>query len=138
MNKALVADRQSIAVTVVRYLLGFVLGYAAMIVLLFVAQNLFFGGISYYRSPSSHLVIGGILSVFAAVAGGVVAALVSSAPRFLAGSVISFLVVIETVYMTSAGRMEGPLWFDYAASFSLVIGIFAGYLLVAKFLVVRK
>ena len=44
----------------------------------------------------------------------------------LSALAICALVVLETTYMILAGRMPGPVWFDVAASGSLLFGILLG------------
>lgn len=122
------------------YLLAVLAGYIVMVLLITVVQELIFGGVSYQTTPMPQLLIVGVLTAFSAVAGGAVAAKIFGNPWYTPALAMCGLIILETTYMTSAGKLDGPLWFDIAAASSLVVGIlvgaylvqFAGRLVVAK------
>ena len=109
------------------------MGYACMVLLIFVAQDLLFGGISYYDSPLYALAIGGILTALSAVVGGAIASRFFGRPGYPPALLMCCLVSLETTYLIRTGRLEGPLWFDVAAGASLVIGILAGVFIVRRY-----
>ncbi len=116
------------------FLLAIVIGYFTMILLIFVAQDLIFGGVSFYKTPLPQLLMAGALTTTAAIVGGAVAAWSFGKPFFPPALAICGLVVLETTYMILAQRLEGPVWFDVAASGSLLFGILLG----AFFIRLRK
>ena len=50
-----------------RVVLATVLGYAAMVVLITLVQEVLFGGVGYYESPLGELAAAGILTALSAV-----------------------------------------------------------------------
>lgn len=109
-----------------KFLLATVAGYFVMILLITIVQEFMFGGVSYQTTPLPQLLAAGFLTTASAVAGGAAAAGVFGKPWFPPALAICGLVVLETAYMISAGRLDGPLWFDIAAAGSLVFGILVG------------
>lgn len=108
------------------FLLATVVGYAAMVILITVVQELIFGGVSYQTTPLLQLLAAGFLTTLSAVVGGAVAASIFGKPWFPPALVMCGLVVLETTYMILANRLPGPLWFDIMAAGSLVFGILVG------------
>ena len=113
-------------IRLLRTLLGVVVGYLVMVALLFLVQDVSFGGISFDKSSTLELLIAGPLSALAAVVGGVTATAIAGMKTRTAGVVMSVIVVIETIYLVTTGRVGGPLWFDLLGSGSLVAGILVG------------
>ncbi len=109
-----------------RVVAGVVAGYAVMVLLITLVQEVIFGGVSYYDSPLRELVVAGLLTTLSAVAGGALAAWISSPRPMLPPLIMSLLVVVETTYLTLQGDLEGPLWFDIVAAASLIVGLLAG------------
>ncbi len=114
--------------TAARSALAVVVGYAVMVVLITLVQEVLFGGVSFYRSSLSELAVAGLLTTLSAVAGGFVAAALAGRAPLGHGLAMSVLVAIEMTALLSTGKLEGPLWFDLAAAASLVVGILAGAL----------
>ncbi len=119
-------------------LLALVAGYAVMFLLITIVQEGVFGGVVYGETPLTQLVLAGVLTMFSAVVGGWVAARVFGKPYFPPALIMCALVLLETVYMTLAGRLPGPVWFDFAASSSLVVGIILGVILFKRGMPVSK
>ena len=108
------------------FLLAVLAGYLVMVLLITVVQELIFGGVSFQTTPMPQLLAAGVLTCFSAVAGGAVAARIFGRPWNPPAWAMCGLVVLETAYMTSAGKLDGPLWFDIMAAGSLVVGILVG------------
>jgi hypothetical protein len=109
-----------------RTCLGIIIGYLVMVVLLFLVQDFWFGGVSFGESPWSVLLIAGVLSFGAAVVGGIVATGIAGLKSRATGLIMSGVVVIETTFLLTTGQVAGPLWFDLLGSGSLVAGILLG------------
>lgn len=108
------------------FLLALLAGYAAMVVLITVVQEWMFGGVSYHTTALPQLLIAGGLTALSAMAGGAVAAWIFGQPWFPPPLAMCGLVVLETTYMISANKLEGPTWFDVMAASSLIVGILLG------------
>jgi hypothetical protein len=114
------------------FFLAVVAGYATMILFITVVQEGMFGGVTYQTSPLPQLLVAGGLTLASAAVGGVVAARIFGKPFFPPALIICGLVVLESTYMISAGRMPGPIWFDVMASGSLLFGILLGAFVVQR------
>lgn len=108
------------------FLLAVVIGYTAMILVIFAAQEGLFGGIVYGTTPLPQLLVAGALTFVGAVVGGAVAARIFGRPWFPPAMFLCGLVVLETTYMISTRRLDGPLWFDVLAASSLLVGLLLG------------
>jgi hypothetical protein len=112
-----------------RTIAGTIVGEIALIALTTVAQEVIYHGISYNGSPTPDLILGGLLTVLAAVMAGVIAAFVGGKTNFWPHIFISIIIMTETFYLISKGVSNDPLWFDIMAGLSLVIGVWVGLLL---------
>ena len=117
---------------VAMFVLAVVAGYATMILGIFGAQEGLFGGVTWQDTPLPQLLVAGVLTTASAVMGGAVAAWVYGQPFYPPVLLMCGLVVAETIYMTLAGRLPGPLWFDAAASGSLVFGMLLGVFIASR------
>ena len=113
--------------------IAIVLGEAVLALLTTVAQEVFFDGISLTHSPLPELIIGGTLTVLAAVIAGVATSWVAGPKNWLPSLVISVLIIAESVYLVNSGKTIDPVWFDSLAAASLIAGIWAGYAIVETF-----
>lgn len=106
--------------------LGVVTGYLTMVVLITLVQETWFGGVTFGESSRSVLIVAGAFTFGAAIVGGMAGVAVTGAASRVPGLVMSVLVVLETIYLVTTGRIGDPLWFDVLASASLVVGILLG------------
>ncbi len=113
-------------------LLAVVAGHATLILTITLVQEGMFGGVRFQTTPLVPLLFAGILTTLCAVAGGMVAARICGKPFFPPAIVMCVLVIAETIYLISTGRLDGPLWFDVMAAGSLVVGILAGALWISR------
>lgn len=111
----------------IRIVLAIVAGEIALILLTTIAQEVFFDGIRFNTSPLSHLIIGGTLTVAAAVLAGFIARLVSKKYYPVVPAVISLIVILETSWLIAQNVSGDPVWFDVIAGGSLVVGLWVGY-----------
>lgn len=117
---------------VLRTVLGVVIGYALMVVLITLVQEVWFGGVGFHDSSLLELALAGVLTFVCAMAGGATATIVAGTSARNPGFAMSIIVVIETTALVITGRLGGPLWFDLAASASLIVGILLGAELVLR------
>jgi hypothetical protein len=111
---------------IIRTAIGVVLGYAMMVVLITLVQEVWFGGIGWGKSSLAVLVTAGFFTALAAALGAVVAMALAGASGRIPAMIMSGLVVMETTALIATGRAGGPLWFDVVAATSLIVAILAG------------
>lgn len=114
---------------IVRIILAILVGEIALALFTTIAQEVVFDGISFSSSPLSHLIIGGLLTVLAAVLAGVVARLISKNYYPVVPAIISLFIILETIWLITQVKTGDPVWFDIIAGLSLVGGIWGGYVL---------
>jgi len=111
---------------IIRTAIGVVLGYAVMVLLITLVQEVWFGGVGWSKSSLAVLVTAGFFTALAAALGAVVATALARASGRIPAIIMSGLVVIETTALIATGRVGGPFWFDVVAAASLVVAILAG------------
>lgn len=104
--------------------LATVVGYALMVVLITLVQEVWFGGIGWGETPLPQLTIAGLLTMASGLVGAWVGSLIARTP--VPAWIMAGLVCVETTVLITTGRVAGPLWFDLAAAASLVAAILAG------------
>ncbi len=109
-----------------RSLAAVVIGYLVLVALITLVQEVWFGGVGFYKSSLTVLMVAGFFTFLSAVAGGLVAVLIAKGHRSIHALVMCLLVVVETITLTVTGGTTDPLWFDLLASGSLIIGIMLG------------
>ena len=107
-------------------LLAFILGYAVMVVGLYLSQDLFFGGIHIGETKLWQVAIAGFGAVVSAFAGGFVAGKIAPVKTFLPQIILAGETVIESIYLYLTGVFTNPLWFDILSELTLMVGIVAG------------
>ncbi|MFZ1806084.1 MAG: hypothetical protein WAU36_02625 [Cyclobacteriaceae bacterium] len=116
-------------VSIGKTVLAIVLGEIALVLLTTVAQEVIYDGISYRSSSLPDIIIGGMLTVLAAVLAGVVASFIGGKENHRPHGFISLLIIMEMTYLISSGLTKDPLWFDILAGLSLVAGVWIGFLI---------
>lgn len=101
-------------------------GYAVMVILITLVQEVWFGGVSWAGSSPTVLTVAGFFTFLSAVCGGATAAWTGGRGGGIAAGVMCILVAVETIALTVTGKLDGPLWFDVLASGSLIVGILLG------------
>jgi hypothetical protein len=97
-----------------------------MVILITLVQETWLGGVSFGESSFGVLTLAGAFTFLAAVVGGYLTALLAPGNGIAHAGVICLLVVAETTYLITSGRVEGPLWFDLAGGASLLVGLLLG------------
>lgn len=115
---------------ILRNISAVILGYAVMVFLITLVQEVWFGGVSWGGSSYSVLFVAGFFTFLSAVAGGIVATFISGGESRIPVIVMSLIVVLETIVLVVTGRVGGPLWFDFSGSASLIVGILIAYQLI--------
>ena len=113
--------------TIFRIVLAIIGGEIALIIFATIAQEVLFDGISYNSSPMSEIVLGGLATFIAAILAGVVARLIirdkiNTVPLGIAG-----LISLEMSYLIVTGKTGDPVWFDFLAGGSLILGVWLGF-----------
>ena len=115
-----------------RFLLAAVAGYAVMVLLITLVQEVIFGGVGYYESSLLVLLVAGGGTVLSGTVGGTLATWIAPNHSPISARIMGLLVVVETTYLMSAGILDGPVWFDVMASGTLILGILAGPYVLAQ------
>jgi len=111
---------------VLRYVLAIVLGYAAMALLLFVVQDYTLGRPELGVTPFYLLLLVGVGSTLAAVAGGWLAGVIKKSKKLWPQVLMCLLIITESTYLMAEGITDNPIWFEMIASASLLLGILVG------------
>ena len=109
-----------------RLLLAVIAGEVTLVLLSAFVQEVLFDGIFWTKSSVAQLIVGGSLTVLAAVASGWVAMWVAKKESYIPHLIISLLVSIETIWLVRTHQTPDPAWFDGLAGLSLVAGIWLG------------
>ena len=105
---------------------GIVLGYATLVVASAFVQETMFGGVSFRESPTSTLVLTGLLTPVAAVLAGLVTAVVARRAPIWHVLPMCLAVCAETTFLYTTHKVDGPLWFESGAGIALVVGALVG------------
>ncbi len=109
----------------VKSVTAIVLGYALMVVLIWIVQEGMFDGVGFNKSSLTVLGVAGLLTFGGAVAGGFATGwLAPGAPR--AHVLVPVLAVIAETLGFLVPRSGDPVWFDLLAGGSLVFGLLLG------------
>lgn len=106
--------------------LGVVVGYAMMVVLITLVQEVWFGGVGWNETPFGPLAVAGLFTCVAGAIGAIVACAIARLAGRLAAVVMAILTVVETTVLLLGGTLSGPLWFDVASEASLAAAILIG------------
>ena len=104
-------------------LLGAIAGYVTLALTSTLVQEVWLGGVSYRESERLVLVLAGIFTPLRAFAGGLVSALVAGRSRWLAAAILCGLIMVETTYLYTTQRVDGPLWFEAGAAAALILAL---------------
>ena len=106
-------------------LLGAIAGYVTLALTSTLVQEVWLGGVSYVDSSRLVLVLAGVFTPMCAFAGGLVSALVAGRSRWLAAGILCGLISVETTYLYTTQRVDGPLWFEAGAAAALILAVCA-------------
>lgn len=116
----------AICLQTLRSIGGLVLGYATLVLASTLVQQTMFGGVSFRHSPTSTLVLAGLLTPVAAVLAGFVTAVVAGRAPIWHVMPIALAVCAETTFLYATHKVDGPLWFEGGAGMALVVGVLVG------------
>ena len=119
-------------------LLGAVAGYVTLALTSTLVQEVWLGGVSYRESERLVLILAGIFTPLCAFAGGLVGALVAGRSRWLAAAILCGLITVETTYLYTTQRVDGPLWFEAGAAAALIFAVCAATWLSAHYVARRS
>jgi hypothetical protein len=118
-------QHRAVVKTVIMGMLGAAAGYITLALASTLVQEVWLHGVSYQQSEGSVLILAALFTPLCALAGGLVSALVSARARWLAAGLLSGLIAIETTYLYSTQRVDGPLWFEAGAAAALILAVWA-------------
>lgn len=101
--------RHGVAKSLIMGVLGAVAAYVTLALASTLVQEVWLGGVSYRRSESSVLILAGVFTPLCAFAGGLLGSLVAGRARWLATAILCGLIAVETSYLYSTQRVDGPL-----------------------------
>jgi peptidoglycan/LPS O-acetylase OafA/YrhL len=67
------------------------------------------------------LILAGVFTPLCAFAGGLLSAHIAGRARRLAAAILSGLIAVETTYLYTTQRVDGPLWFEAGAAAALIL-----------------
>ena len=111
---------------ILRIVLGVVVGYGVMVLFITLVQETWFGGVDYYTSSRLDLGVAGFFTALSAVAGGAAGTTIAGSKGRVVAKIMSLEIVVEMTILTASGQLTGPLWFEWIAAASLIVGIIAG------------
>ena len=114
-------------------LLGAIAGYVTLALTSTLVQEVWLGGVSYQESDRQVLILASIFTPLCAFAGGLVGALVAGRSRWLATGILCGLITVETTYLYSTQRVDGPLWFEAGAAAALILAACAATWLYGRY-----
>ena len=114
-------------------LLAAIAGYVTLALTSTLVQEIWLGGVSYVDSSRRTLILAGIFTPLCAFAGGLVAALVAGRSRWLSAAILCGLITVETTYLYSTQRVDGPLWFEAGAAAALILAVCAATGLLGRY-----
>jgi hypothetical protein len=110
--------RHGVAKALIMGVLGAVAAYVTLALASTVVQEVWLGGVSYQRSESSVLILAAVFTPLCVFAGGLVGSLIAGRARWLATAILCGFIAVETAYLYSTQRVDGPLWFEAVAASS--------------------
>lgn len=119
-------------------LLGAIAGYVTLALTSTLVQEVWLGGVSYRESERLVLVLAGAFTPLCAFAGGLVSSLVAGRSRWLAAAILCGLIMVETTYLYTTQRVDGPLWFEAGAAAALILAVCAATWLSARYVAHRS
>ncbi|QNP45553.1 hypothetical protein H9L14_13520 [Sphingomonas sediminicola] len=107
---------------------GIVIGYLVFVAGAWFVQEAVLGGVGYHDSLNT-IALAGVLTPVAAAAGAIVTVSIAGRHPWLHIMPMFILIGVETTYLYTQGRVDGPLWFEVAAGASLIAGGVIGALI---------
>lgn len=114
---------------ILRIVLAVIAGEIVLVLGTTFAQDILVDGVYWNTSPPLDLVLGGSFSIFAAILAGAVAYLITARKNSIPLIILSILVALETTWLITTGRTSNPTWFSLLSGLALIVGFWAGKLL---------
>ena len=118
-------------------LLGAMAGYITLALTSTLVQEVWLGGVSYRNSGRLVLILAGVFTPLCAFAGGLVGALVTGRSRWFTAAILCGLITVETAYLYTTQRVDGPLWFEAGAAAALIFAVCAATWLTGRYVARR-
>ena len=118
-------------------LLGALAGYITLALTSTLVQEVWLGGVSYRDSGRLVLLLAGLFTPLCAFVGGLLGALVAGRSRWLAAATLCGLITVESTYLYTTQRVDGPLWFEAGAAAALILAVCAATWLNAHYMARR-
>lgn len=131
-------QHRSVGKSLLMGLLGAIVGYVTLALTSTLVQEVWLGGVSYRDSGRLVLVLAGIFTPLCAFAGGLAGALVAGRSRWLAAAILCGLISVETTYLYTTQRVDGPLWFEAGAAAALILAVCAATWLSGRYVARRS
>ena len=111
---------------ILRIIAAVVVGEILLVLLTTVAQEVLVDGVYIEHSSVSDLILGGTATLLAGAISGYVAGCISVKSK-IPLILISLLITIETIYLITANKTDGPIWFDVVSALALIFSVCFGY-----------
>ena len=112
--------------TILLTIFAVIAGYALMVGLITLVQEVWFGGVGWGTTPFGKLAVAGLFTMLAAFVGAAVATAIRHGQSFVPAIIMSCLVALETTALVVTEKVSGPLWFDALSAVLLILAIMAG------------
>lgn len=112
--------------TILLTIIAVIAGYALMVGLITLVQEVWFGGVGWGTTPFGQLAVAGFFTMLAAFVGAAVATAIRLGKSVVPAVIMSCLVALETTALVVTERVSGPLWFDALSALLLILAIMAG------------
>lgn len=112
---------------ILKTILAVIVGELALALLTTVAQGVIVQGVHWGISSTSDLIIGGVATLAAGVASGVLAVIIGGKGNFWPHIFLSMLIATETTYLIATDRIGNPLWFAILSALGLIAAVWMGF-----------
>lgn len=114
---------------VLRSIAAAIVGYLVIVVGTTLAFEYMLGGIGYYKSSATVLVIASLAALVSGLAGGYVAAWVGGRPYLLNAAAVLVPLILDTTYVITSGVSHDPVWYDLFGAGTLMVAAILGGIL---------
>lgn len=119
---------QKIIIKIARGLIAVISGYAVIVAGTILAFEVWLGGIGYYKSPVSVLLIASVAAFISGFAGGFAAAWIGGKPYLVFAAGVAIFLIADSIFVISSGKSPDPVWYDLFGAMTLMAAaIIGGY-----------
>jgi hypothetical protein len=112
---------------VLNTILAVIAGEVALAVLTTIAQEVLVDGVHWGISSTFDLLLGGIATLIAGVASGVLAVIIGGRGNSWPHIFLSLLIATETSYLIVSEKIGNPLWFAILSAAGLIAAVWLGF-----------